>query len=188
MNLITQMIGRGLRKSESSGKKDCHIIDMVASVLKGIVTTPTLFGLDPDEVIDKMTPEEMRAKAEERRLAEEERRKKEEEEKARKIEEKARKAEEREHRMEEERERWKSDPGGHIMLEYTDYDDIWDLLSDSRSNTWIAQLSHLCWIAINGEKYILSCGVNGTLKIEKNGGSVPDHQALFPEWRRPNAA
>jgi ATP-dependent helicase IRC3 len=44
-NLLVQMIGRGMRIHP--GKKDCHIIDMVASLETGIVTTPTLFGLDP---------------------------------------------------------------------------------------------------------------------------------------------
>ncbi|RMZ13560.1 hypothetical protein D0864_00405 [Hortaea werneckii] len=49
-NLLVQMIGRGLRKHK--GKKDCHIIDMVASLETGIVTTPTLFGLDPREIVN----------------------------------------------------------------------------------------------------------------------------------------
>jgi superfamily II DNA or RNA helicase len=48
-NLLVQMIGRGLRKH--AGKKNCHVIDMVASLETGIVTTPTLFGLDPQEIV-----------------------------------------------------------------------------------------------------------------------------------------
>lgn len=35
------MIGRGMRLYP--GKVDCHIIDMVASLEAGIVTTPTLY-------------------------------------------------------------------------------------------------------------------------------------------------
>ena len=40
-NLLVQMIGRGMRLC--AGKKNCHIIDMVASLEAGIVTTPTLY-------------------------------------------------------------------------------------------------------------------------------------------------
>lgn len=49
-NLLIQMIGRGLRLF--AGKKDCHIIDMVASLATGVLSTPTLFGLHPDEVLE----------------------------------------------------------------------------------------------------------------------------------------
>lgn len=49
-NLLVQMIGRGMRLHP--GKKDCHIIDMVGSVERGIVTVPTLLGLDPDEILE----------------------------------------------------------------------------------------------------------------------------------------
>ena len=40
-NLLIQMIGRGMRLYP--GKDNCHIIDMVASLEAGIVTTPTLY-------------------------------------------------------------------------------------------------------------------------------------------------
>lgn len=40
-NLLVQMIGRGMRLY--TGKENCHIIDMVASLEAGIVTTPTLY-------------------------------------------------------------------------------------------------------------------------------------------------
>lgn len=50
-NLLIQMIGRGLRLYP--GKKNCHIIDMVGSLETGVVSTPTLFGLHPDEILDK---------------------------------------------------------------------------------------------------------------------------------------
>ena len=56
-NLLIQMVGRGLRNSP--GKDNCHVIDMVASLEKGIVTTPTLFGLDPAELVKDLDPEAM---------------------------------------------------------------------------------------------------------------------------------
>ena len=40
-NLLVQMIGRGTRLYPS--KENCHVIDMVASLETGVVTTPTLY-------------------------------------------------------------------------------------------------------------------------------------------------
>jgi ATP-dependent helicase IRC3 len=47
-------IGRGMRQSPDTGKSDCRIIDFVESTSRvaGVISTPTLFGLDPSEVID----------------------------------------------------------------------------------------------------------------------------------------
>ena len=52
MNIL--QIGRGMRLSPQTGKTDCHIIDFVDSTsrVSGVVCTPTLFGLDPDEAIE----------------------------------------------------------------------------------------------------------------------------------------
>ncbi|KDR84936.1 hypothetical protein GALMADRAFT_131700 [Galerina marginata CBS 339.88] len=51
-NVFAQMIGRGMRLSPNTGKTDCRIIDFVDSHYRvgGLVTAPTLFGLDPDEI------------------------------------------------------------------------------------------------------------------------------------------
>lgn len=45
-------IGRGMRLSPETGKKHCRIIDFVDSHTRvaGVVSTPTLFGLDPGEI------------------------------------------------------------------------------------------------------------------------------------------
>ncbi|KAK6440295.1 GPI inositol deacylase [Oleoguttula sp. CCFEE 5521] len=47
-NLLLQMIGRGLRTYP--GKQNCLILDMVASHRQGVASTPTLFGLEPQEL------------------------------------------------------------------------------------------------------------------------------------------
>ncbi|KAI0161652.1 P-loop containing nucleoside triphosphate hydrolase protein [Hypoxylon sp. FL1284] len=57
-NLLVQMIGRGMRLHPD--KTNCHIIDMVSSLASGIVTTPTLFGLDPSEIVEGATVNDMR--------------------------------------------------------------------------------------------------------------------------------
>lgn len=53
-NLFIQMIGRGLRLSPDTQKVDCLIIDLVGNHTRGIICTPTLFGIDPSYVIDCM--------------------------------------------------------------------------------------------------------------------------------------
>jgi ATP-dependent helicase IRC3 len=58
-NLFSQMIGRGMRLSPSTGKSDCLIIDLVGNCSKGLICTPTLFGLDPSEVLEDVTTEEL---------------------------------------------------------------------------------------------------------------------------------
>ncbi|KAI1775220.1 P-loop containing nucleoside triphosphate hydrolase protein [Hypoxylon cercidicola] len=57
-NLLVQMIGRGMRLHPD--KTNCHVIDMVSSLAAGIVTTPTLFGLDPSELVEGATVNDMR--------------------------------------------------------------------------------------------------------------------------------
>ncbi|EPQ29959.1 uncharacterized protein PFL1_02631 [Pseudozyma flocculosa PF-1] len=63
-NLFSQMIGRGLRLSPQTGKHDCLILDIVGNLQKGVVCTPTLFGLDPDEMIDGETVQSLQERAE----------------------------------------------------------------------------------------------------------------------------
>ncbi|UZJ56303.1 hypothetical protein CBS101457_005623 [Exobasidium rhododendri] len=58
-NLFSQMIGRGMRLSPSSGKEDCLIMDLVGNCSKGLVCTPTLFGLDPSEALEDVTTEDL---------------------------------------------------------------------------------------------------------------------------------
>ncbi|KAI1450149.1 P-loop containing nucleoside triphosphate hydrolase protein [Annulohypoxylon stygium] len=67
-NLLVQMIGRGMRLHP--GKADCHIIDMVSSLATGIITTPTLFGLDPSELVEKASVKEMQRLKASREIAE----------------------------------------------------------------------------------------------------------------------
>ncbi|KAK4506170.1 hypothetical protein PRZ48_004135 [Zasmidium cellare] len=63
-NLLIQMIGRGLRLHP--GKENCHVIDMVSSLEAGITTTPTLFGLDPAEILKETDTKQMKSLREER--------------------------------------------------------------------------------------------------------------------------
>ncbi|KAG2044903.1 P-loop containing nucleoside triphosphate hydrolase protein [Suillus americanus] len=64
-NVFAQMIGRGMRQSPSTGKVNCRIIDFVDSTnrVAGVVSTPTLFGLDPEALVDGKSVETLEARA-----------------------------------------------------------------------------------------------------------------------------
>ncbi|KAG9314319.1 P-loop containing nucleoside triphosphate hydrolase protein [Chiua virens] len=64
-NVYAQMIGRGMRQSPESGKVDCRIIDFVdsSSRISGVISIPTLLGLDPGEIVDDASIAELRARA-----------------------------------------------------------------------------------------------------------------------------
>ena len=47
-NLFAQMIGRGMRKS--AGKSDCLILDVVGNAHNDLVCTPTLLGLEEQNI------------------------------------------------------------------------------------------------------------------------------------------
>lgn len=63
-SLLVQMIGRGLRKHHS--KEHCQIIDFVSSSKVGVVSVPTLMGVDGyDDNLDESTMEEINKMKEE---------------------------------------------------------------------------------------------------------------------------
>ncbi|KAJ7596983.1 P-loop containing nucleoside triphosphate hydrolase protein [Mycena floridula] len=69
-NVFAQMIGRGMRLSPGTGKENCRIIDFVDSSNRasGVVSTPTLFGLDPSELLDDESLEDLEERASEARI------------------------------------------------------------------------------------------------------------------------
>ncbi|OJJ80742.1 DEAD/DEAH box helicase [Aspergillus glaucus CBS 516.65] len=163
-NLLIQMIGRGLRLFP--GKENCHIIDMVATLETGVLSTPTLFGLHPDEVLEKSTVKQLRETKEEQ-LA--------------RID--------REAREEERRENDTQSPlGGEketslnedINIKFTRYDSITDLLGDMRSDKHIRSLSQHAWVRAGDDRYVLS-GLNGWVTIEK--GNPDTHAEGRPKSR-----
>ncbi|KAL1840560.1 hypothetical protein VTJ49DRAFT_334 [Mycothermus thermophilus] len=143
-NLLIQMIGRGLRLHK--GKENCHIIDMVAGLETGIVTTPTLFGLDPNEIVDGASADAMFELAD------------------RKEAEKAR----------EEQARSRLPPsdvavstGKSYTVTFTEYDSVFDLIADTSGEKHIRSISQFAWVQVNPDKFILS-GPSGTyLRLER---------------------
>ncbi len=140
-NLLVQMIGRGMRLHE--GKKNCHVIDMVAALSTGVVSTPTLFGLDPAEIIEQADTKALGELKERKEL---------------------------ESRREQEVAVLKQTapisrklPG---TITFTDYDSIHDLIADSSGDRYIRKISQNAWVSIGGEKYVLTTNSGNYLLIE----------------------
>lgn len=138
------MIGRGMRLHPS--KKDCHVIDMVGTIAKGIVTVPTLFGLDPSEMVDNATVDEMKVKAEE-------------------LTELAAEEEGGEETIDETGSEFHAEPRP-LNITFTEYETIWDLIADSAEELHIRRSSEFAWVTINRDRYVLSLR-DGYIKIER---------------------
>ncbi|KAJ3956119.1 putative ATP-dependent helicase IRC3 [Colletotrichum tropicale] len=152
-NLLVQMIGRGMRLHK--GKTDCHVIDMVSSLETGIVTTPTLFGLDPGEIVDQASTADMR-KTSERREAE-------------KI---------RQHQAYDASSSSQSVSAGSVT--FTDYNSVFDLIEDASGEKYIRAISHYAWVQVGLDKYVL-CAPNGSfIRISKLDVEAGKNQ---PAWQ-----
>lgn len=144
-NLLVQMIGRGMRLHP--GKENCHIIDMVATLSTGIVTTPTLFGLDPSELVDEANPDDMKSLKE---------RKEEEEERKRKAADVVAKAP-------------PTSASSNIRtVSFTDYDSVYDLIEDTSGERHIRTISSFAWVCVGANKYVLSDSTGCHIKIESS--------------------
>ncbi|KAF8535630.1 P-loop containing nucleoside triphosphate hydrolase protein [Trichophaea hybrida] len=168
-NLLVQMIGRGMRLH--STKEDCLVIDMVGNVERGVITVPTLLGLDPDEMLDGETLEEAKARVEQR---------------------------ENDNQNNDNPLNTSISTPGQVptttktpIVTFTDYDNIGDLLADSRQDLHIRTISRLSWVSITPSLFILSLR-SGFLKIHRTevtpGSQTPpttfsvsETQSLPPE-------
>lgn len=157
-NLLVQMIGRGMRLHD--GKENCHIIDMVAALSSGVVSTPTLFGLDPAELVDRAGTKDM-AKLKERRESEKQR-----EEEAAKLKQKGVK---------------KRLPGS---VSFTDYDSVHDLIADTSGDQYIRNLSPNAWVGVGEGKYVLTTNAGDYLVIEPSEKEEGFFKAKY-HWRLP---
>ena len=145
-NLLVQMIGRGMRLHPQ--KKDCHVIDMVASLETGIVTVPTLFGLDPGEIVKDASSQDLE-----------------------KLKEK------RESLQDTEANLDSSSPSSMFgsttpnldsnrNLTFTHYDSVHDLLEDTSGERHIRAISVNAWVQVDLDKYILAAK-GGILTLER---------------------
>ncbi|KAK0619839.1 P-loop containing nucleoside triphosphate hydrolase protein [Immersiella caudata] len=163
-SLLIQMIGRGMRLHP--GKEDCHIIDMVSALSAGIVTTPTLFGLDPSELVSDASVEDME-KLRERKEAEKE---------------KAMKTGRLGHTAQSS--------GRNHKVTFTDYDSVFDLVADTSEEKHIRSISQNSWVSIGPDRYMLSGADGSFLRLEKAATEDPA-LPMYTGWeirRLPGAA
>lgn len=142
-NLLVQMIGRGLRKH--IGKDNCHVIDMVASLEIGVVTAPTLFGLDPQELLDETDAKTMKS-LKERKESEQER-----------VDQAASSS--------TDLSRDTQELTGNIT--FTDYEDVHDLIEDTKGESHIRSISPYAWVQIDEDRYVLSSGSGDFIQLRK---------------------
>jgi ATP-dependent helicase IRC3 len=143
-NLLVQMIGRGMRLC--SGKKNCHVLDMVASLESGVVTTPTLFGLDPSEIIKDADVDQLK----------ELRDRKEQEQLQREILSEVCQGDATSKRR---------PLNGSIT--FTDYGSVYDLIDDTSGERHIRAISPLAWVEVETDRYILSIHGGHFLTLER---------------------
>ncbi|ORY18527.1 P-loop containing nucleoside triphosphate hydrolase protein [Clohesyomyces aquaticus] len=139
-NLLVQMIGRGMRLHK--GKENCHVIDLVAALSTGVISTPTLFGLDPAEIVENADTKEL-VDLKNRRELEKKR-----EETVAEVERKAVS---------------KRLPG---TITFTDYDSVHDLIADASGDSYIRKISEFAWVAVGDGKFILTTNSGNYLVIE----------------------
>ncbi|KAL6923735.1 hypothetical protein FSHL1_000984 [Fusarium sambucinum] len=150
-NLLVQMIGRGMRLHP--GKKNCHIIDLVSSLDTGIVTTPTLFGLDPNVLVERATVNDLR------------------------------KIKETGHEINGQPLSYHTAPGpGSGSVTFTDYDSVLDLIADTSGEKHIRAISKYAWVQVQGDKFILSAPDGSYVRIERmserSNNSAPVYRAV----------
>ncbi|KAK5729240.1 putative ATP-dependent helicase IRC3 [Elasticomyces elasticus] len=148
-NLLVQMIGRGLRLH--SNKKNCHVIDMVSALESGIVTTPTLFGLDPDEILDQADAKTLQA---------------------------TKVAKEEELKLEQSAEGNTVALPGNVI--FTDYDSVQDLIEDTSEDRHIHAISQLAWVHIGPNEYVLSPAAGDLTIARSSEGYKVSFKATIP--------
>uniref|UniRef100_A0A8R2FDA1 Helicase C-terminal domain-containing protein n=1 Tax=Acyrthosiphon pisum TaxID=7029 RepID=A0A8R2FDA1_ACYPI len=139
-NLLVQMIGRGMRLFPD--KKNCHIIDMVSSLETGIVTTPTLFGLDPNELVTNASVSDMRG-IKDRKAAEDARQQRAYQAVGAEVQ----------------------SPSGAVT--FTDYSSVLDLIADTSGERHIRSVSQYAWVQVGPERFVLSAPSGSYIRIER---------------------
>ncbi|KAI0206323.1 P-loop containing nucleoside triphosphate hydrolase protein [Astrocystis sublimbata] len=154
-NLLVQMIGRGMRLH--AGKTNCHIIDMVSSLATGIVTTPTLFGLDPSQLVEGVSVDALR------------------DQESRKEAEKVRESDALTVTSSD------YEATGDASVTFVEYDSVLDLISDTSGERHIRAISRHAWVQVGPHRYVLSGPDGSHIRLqkaeeEKEGG------AMFEAW------
>lgn len=150
-NLLVQMIGRGMRLHP--GKENCHVIDMVASLVTGIVTVPTLFGLDPSELVKETNVSELKRLKEDKEVE----------------------------AQNNDSKSSVASPHGVFdgRVTFTDYDSVYDLIDDTSGERHIRGISQLAWVQVGEDRYVLSSQGGEYITIEKTGMGKPLYRIRY---------
>ncbi|KKF96710.1 putative mitochondrial ATP-dependent helicase irc3 [Ceratocystis platani] len=141
-NLLVQMIGRGMRLFP--GKTNCHVIDMVASLDTGITTVATLLGLDPSELLDEASMDEI----------EEKRRMKAEAQKQASARDEMLAGLASTHINDDKIRRGFQDiDDKDISISFINYNSVFDLVADNRDERHIRGLSKNSWVAVDKDNF-----------------------------------
>jgi ATP-dependent helicase IRC3 len=114
---------------------------MVATLNTGVMSTPTLLGLDPDEVLNKTTVKEAEA-----------------------MKNGDGATEDLAHVSHDQSSLGEDD----INVTFTTYDSIFDLLIDERSDQHIRTLTSNAWVRVDTDRYVLT-GKDGWMTLDKSG-------------------
>lgn len=161
-----------MRLSPGTGKEDCRIIDFVDAIdrVGGVISTPTLFGLDPDLLVEGalnfLCPTYLRAFNKLTSLSSRRR----EDETPESLAEQADLAASSEPAM----SRPVPDIPKPKHVSYTDYDDPLSITPNSH----IARMSANAWVACGGDIYVLECLGKGYLKVTRNEDGKPSYPFL----------
>lgn len=167
-NLFSQMIGRGLRLSPATGKRDCLVLDIVGNIEKGVVCTPTLFGLDAEDIIEDESPEGLLERAHE--------------------------AEQFDSAdVEGDADPFAVELADPTKITYIDYDDPHQLQQAMLARSSVVEtMSPNAWVDCGGQTYILDVPRYGFVTVERKAnsdhgdGSVPAEGAEWTSWFTPS--
>lgn len=157
-----------MRLSPETGKEDCRIIDFVDSAARvsGVVSTPSLFGLDPSEVIDGTCMSWLDVSSRARMTLY--------------VDESTESLEERRDQHEDPIMASRPDTKDEIpeptSVTYTDYEDPFSFVDQSSGAPQIRKLSNYAWVGCGDDIYVLECLGKGYIRVEpvksKEGGSA----------------
>jgi len=134
-----------MRLSPDTGKQDCRIVDFVDSQnrVSGVVSLPTLLGLDPSEIIDDESLTSLEERAAQRTLEEG-----------------------------EKPPQSTTDVPDPKSITYVDYEDPFSFIDHAFGAPHIRQLSQLAWVGCGDDVYVLECLAEGFIRLEKKEGNA----------------
>lgn len=157
-NLLVQMIGRGMRLHPD--KKDCHVIDMVASLATGVVSVPTLFGLDPSEMVKGATADDLKE-----------------------LKEKQESEAAKDSAATSPSLGDSASLSDNHTLKFTHYESVHDLIGDTSGERHVRAMSPNAWVQIDQHKYILTAR-GGILTLERHlSAETPDKDHFAVIWK-----